>query len=78
MSIRPYSATVEWANAHTSMIKGEPVADRPPRPDTGDDADRGLPRWVQLAGIVAAVVILLVVVIMISGGPGAHIAPVSH
>ena len=58
--------------------QGELVTDRSPRPDAGDDADRGLPRWLQLAGIVAAVVILLIVVIMISGGPGAHTAPVSH
>ena len=59
--------------------------DRPRRFDTGDDSGvdyerestRGIPRWVKVAGIVAAVLVLLVVVLMLIGGGGGH-TPLRH
>jgi hypothetical protein len=59
--------------------------DRPRRSDTGDDngidyereSTRGVPRWVKVAGIVAAVLILLVVVMILIGGGGGH-TPLRH
>lgn len=58
--------------------------DRPRRFDTGDDGGMDyerepttrIPRWVKVAGIVAAIVLLLVVVMMLVGG-GGH-SPLRH
>jgi hypothetical protein len=52
--------------------------DRPRRSDPGDDSGmdyerestRGIPRWVKVTGIVAAVLVLLVVVMLLIGGGG--------
>jgi hypothetical protein len=41
------------------------------RYETSDEAT-GIPRWVKLAGIVAAVVVLVVVVLMLVGGGEGH------
>ena len=39
----------------------------------------GTPRWVKIAGIIAAVVILLVILVHLTGvAPSAHVAPVEH
>jgi hypothetical protein len=56
---------------------GDPVADQSRYSDPGDGGG-GLPRWVQLAGIVAAVIILLLIVMMLAGGLGGHTPPVTH
>jgi hypothetical protein len=61
------------------------VNDRPRRSDTGDDSGmdyerestRGIPRWVKVAGIVAAVLVLLVVAMMLIGSGGGH-TPLRH
>jgi hypothetical protein len=52
-----------------------------PLPDTGGGGtgvgpDRGsptgLPRWVKIFGVIAAVVVLLVVIVLLISGPGGH------
>lgn len=43
------------------------------------DAYPGTPRWVKIAGIIAAVVVLLVSLMHLTGvAPSAHLAPVEH
>ena len=58
----------------------------PPRSDgTGDDqgvqyeqeSAARIPRWVKVAGIVAAILVLLFLVMMLAGGPGRH-NPLRH
>ena len=60
------------------------MPDAPPYADVGDDADAtpdrgaagGMPRWVKISLIVAAVVAVLVVVMLLVGGdhnPGRHV-----
>jgi hypothetical protein len=55
------------------------MADSSRFPDTGTGSDRdsrpGLPRWVQIAGIIVAIVVLLVVVLVATG---VHTPPVVH
>jgi hypothetical protein len=53
------------------------VADQSRYSDPGDGGG-GLPRWVQLAGVVVAVIILLLIVMMLAGGLGGHTPPVTH
>ncbi|MGP3963894.1 hypothetical protein ACTWPT_48810 [Nonomuraea sp. 3N208] len=40
------------------------------------DGDVGMPRWVKVAGIIAAVLVVLFVVLLLTGGhgPGRHFA----
>jgi hypothetical protein len=61
------------------------MTDRSQGPEPGDDSrfydrdSRGLPRWVKITLIVAAVAILLLVIVMLTGGghrPRRHGAPV--
>jgi hypothetical protein len=62
------------------------MADPPRYPGTGDDTDNeagpdresppGVPRWVKVLGIIAAVLVLLTVIVLVVGGgghgPGRH------
>jgi uncharacterized protein len=63
--------TVTWTPPSHSI--GEPV---PSSSDDGmryeDDSRPGVPRWVKVAGIVAAVLALLVVIALLVGGGGGH------
>jgi hypothetical protein len=65
----------------TTRDRGDPMADPPPYPDTGDDAgeerDRGsttgTSRWQKVVGIIGLVVVLLVGIRMfgaVGGGQG--------
>jgi len=47
-----------------------------PRPDAADD--EGMPRWVKVSGIVAAIVVVLLGIMLLSGhGPGRHFSHAS-
>jgi hypothetical protein len=47
-----------------------------PSPDTADD--EGMPRWVKVSGIVAAIVVVLLAIMLLSGhGPGQHFSHAS-
>jgi hypothetical protein len=60
------------------------MPDSPPYPDAGDatglaqdrGAPSGMPRWVKVSAVVAAVLVALVVVMLLVGGdhgPGRHL-----
>jgi hypothetical protein len=60
------------------------MADPPPYPDTGDDAEVGpdresnthTPTWVKLFGIIAVVLVLLFMIMHLTGGGlGSHARP---
>ena len=52
------------------------MADSPPRPGTGSEADHGsppaVPRWVKVCAIVAGVLLLLAVLALLTGLGGQH------
>jgi hypothetical protein len=55
------------------------MATPPPGPDSdgtgvppGGGPAAGMPRWVKVCALIAAVVAVLFVVLMLTGGPGAH------
>jgi len=40
--------------------------------DIGPGSPPGLPRWVKVFGIIAAVLVVVVAIVMLTGGPGGH------
>jgi hypothetical protein len=51
------------------------MADRPSSAERDGSADRGLPRWVKVAGIIALALVVLVLIVLLAGGnhgPGRH------
>ena len=59
------------------MVEHQPRRDDGERPDLGDGSD-GIPRWVKVFAVIAAIVILLFVTLLLIGsdhGPGRYMAP---
>ncbi|HEX7172945.1 MAG TPA: hypothetical protein VF365_10105 [Candidatus Limnocylindria bacterium] len=50
------------------------MADRPPAPDPAGPPDRypGIPSWVKVLGVVAALVVLFIVFALVTGLGGPH------
>ncbi len=56
---------------------GDTVINRDAYPDNSEEGG-GMPGWVRLGGLIAAVVILVAVAVMLFGGFGGHRPPGIH